>query len=75
MLGAIIGDVIGSRFELNNLKDTNFKLFTEESKFTDDTVLTVATANAILNKITDYGLCYKSYAKAYDNEEDMEKGF
>lgn len=67
MLGAIVGDVIGSRFELNNLKDTNFKLFTEDSKFTDDTVLTVATANAILNKITDFGQCYRSYAKAYGN--------
>jgi len=44
MLGAIIGDVIGSRFEAYNKKTTDFKLFTEKSIFTDDSVLTVAVA-------------------------------
>ena len=42
MLGSIIGDIIGSRFEFNNIKTTEFELVTKESKFTDDTILTVA---------------------------------
>lgn len=50
MLGAIIGDIVGSRFEFNNTKSESFKLFTKECSFTDDTICTVAVADAILNK-------------------------
>ena len=46
MLGAIIGDIVGSRFEFNNTKDFNFKLFIDECSFTDDTICTVAIADA-----------------------------
>lgn len=53
MLGAIIGDIVGSRFEFNNTRKRNFKLFTKECEFTDDTVCTVAVADAIA-KSTDY---------------------
>lgn len=49
MLGAIIGDIVGSRFEFNNTNSTDFELFTEESTYTDDTICTVAIADAILN--------------------------
>ena len=35
MLGAIIGDIVGSRFEFNNTDNYNFELFTEESTFTN----------------------------------------
>lgn len=49
MLGAIIGDIIGSRFEFNNTSDYKFKLFTKESNFTDDTICTIAIADAIVN--------------------------
>lgn len=49
MLGAIIGDIVGSRFEFNNTNRTDFELFTDESTFTDDTICTVAIADAILN--------------------------
>ena len=48
MLGAIIGDIIGSRFEFNNISDYKFELFTKESNFTDDTICTIAIADAIL---------------------------
>lgn len=48
MIGAIAGDIIGSVFELNNIKSTDFELFSPRSRFTDDTVLTVAVADAIL---------------------------
>lgn len=49
MLGAIIGDIVGSRFEFNNTNRTDFDLFTGESSYTDDTICTVAIADAILN--------------------------
>lgn len=51
MLGAIIGDIVGSRFEFNNTKDFNFKLFTDECSFTDDTICTVAIADAQLKRL------------------------
>lgn len=44
MLGAIIGDTVGSHYEFNNTKDYNFKLFHEDSNYTDDTVMTMAVA-------------------------------
>jgi ADP-ribosylglycohydrolase len=52
MIGAIIGDVIGSVFEWHNVKTTEFELFSRESKFTDDTVMTIALADALLSKQT-----------------------
>jgi ADP-ribosylglycohydrolase len=52
MLGAIIGDVIGSVYENEATKSEDFPLFTRFSRFTDDTVLTVAVADAILHRIS-----------------------
>ena len=50
MYGAIIGDIIGSRFEFDRGNKTrDFKLFTSESDFTDDTVMTVAVAEALMD--------------------------
>lgn len=50
MLGAITGDIIGSVYEFDSTKpEYNFPLFSNESKFTDDTVLTVALADSILS--------------------------
>lgn len=48
MIGAIVGDVVGSYFEHSPTKSTRFELFTEKSYFTDDTVLTVAVADWLL---------------------------
>ncbi|MCP1727637.1 ADP-ribosylglycohydrolase [Natronospira proteinivora] len=48
MLGAIAGDIIGSPHEFNNIRHTEFELFPAAADFTDDTVLTVAVAEAIL---------------------------
>ena len=45
MIGAIIGDIIGSRFEGMNSVPENFELLAEHSKFTDDTVHTIAKRN------------------------------
>ena len=66
MIGAIIGDVVGSRFEYrcNSIKTTEFDLFSDKCKFTDDTVLTIATADAILNN-KSYSDKYQEYGKLY----------
>jgi ADP-ribosylglycohydrolase len=50
MLGAIIGDIIGSTYEFNNTKNYNFELFAEGGNYTDDTICTIAVADAILNE-------------------------
>lgn len=64
MLGAIAGDIIGSVYEFDPIKTVDFPLFCKSSTFTDDTVLTVATADAILRNI-DYGRSYRSFARAW----------
>jgi ADP-ribosylglycohydrolase len=64
MLGAIAGDIIGSIYENFGTKRKDFRLFTPFSTFTDDTVLTVAVAHAILTS-QPYAPVLKSYAKKY----------
>jgi len=64
MLGAIAGDIIGSVYEGLPTKHKDFRLFTPNSTFTDDTVLTVAVAEAILTGC-DYGHVIKSYARRH----------
>lgn len=49
MLGAIIGDIVGSRFEFGEPPQTGFSLFTPECDYTDDTICTIAIADAIIN--------------------------
>ena len=49
MTGAIAGDIIGSVYEFDNIKTTDFPLFTDESDYTDDTIMTVAVADWLLN--------------------------
>lgn len=51
MFGAILGDIIGSPYEFdhNNIKTKDFPLFSRNSHFTDDTVMTIAIAEAVLN--------------------------
>lgn len=54
MIGAILGDIIGSRHEFNNIKTKDFELFTSDCCFTDDTVMTCAVASALLACRGDY---------------------
>lgn len=58
MLGAIIGDIIGSFYEWNNVKTIDFDLFPKEATFTDDTVMTLAVAKWLIEdkNHTDAGL-------------------
>ena len=61
IVGAIIGDIVGSRFEFCNCRSTRFDLFSSASRFTDDTVMTLAVADWLLNGgalesvMTDWG--------------------
>jgi ADP-ribosylglycohydrolase len=65
MLGAITGDIIGSVYEFTNVKpEFTFPLFVNDSEFTDDTVLTVALADSILNNFS-YSEKLKEYYKKY----------
>lgn len=66
MIGAIAGDIIGSVYEGFPIKTTEFELFTSNSRFTDDTVLTVAVADCILNG-KDYAKTFKEYGRLYPN--------
>ena len=56
MLGAIIGDIVGSVYEFDNIKTKDFPLFREDCRFTDDTVMTIAVRNAL---------------RIYDKEKDI----
>lgn len=69
MLGAIAGDIIGSVHELAGTKTRDFALFTTESHFTDDTVLTVVVADGLLHG-RDYVDLFHEYF-----ERDMLAGF
>jgi ADP-ribosylglycohydrolase len=48
MIGAIVGDIVGSIYEFNNIKTKEFQLFGKDCFFTDDTVMTLAVADALL---------------------------
>lgn len=64
MLGAIAGDIIGSVYEYDNAKTESFPLFSPGCTFTDDTVLTVAVADSILNG-KDYASALKEWGRLY----------
>lgn len=49
ILGAIIGDVVGRPYEFDNIKTKEFELVTERSRFSDDSIMTLAVANALRN--------------------------
>ena len=49
MLGAIVGDIVGSVYEFDNHRSKDFELFREDSKFTDDAILMIATADALMS--------------------------
>lgn len=71
MLGAIIGDIVGSVYEFNNTKRTDFPLFSDESNYTDDTVMSMAVAEALMDYFNDewhrfpVDSCLVKYANKY----------
>ncbi len=54
MIGAILGDVVGSRFEFRNHLSKEFPFLSDECCFTDDTVMTCALAQALMDSREDY---------------------
>jgi len=64
MLGAIVGDIVGSIYEFNNIKSKDFPLFQDHCQFTDDTILTIATADALMGD-WDFAGKYREYGKNY----------
>ena len=73
MIGSIIGDIVGSvyEFSVNNIKTKEFELFSKEGDFTDDSILTCATADWLLHRgnageyYAEYGLKYPSPMGGY----------
>ncbi len=74
MLGAIIGDVVGSIYERNNIKTKDFPLFSNRCFFTDDTVMTVAVAEAIMDggKEEDFVASMKNMGESIRTEATEE---
>ena len=66
MLGAIVGDIVGSVYEFHNYRGLDFPLFTPRSTFTDDSVLTFATAKVLLDGL-EYAATYQDFARRYPN--------
>lgn len=64
MIGAIIGDYIGSIYEMNNIKTTDFPLFSPTCRFTDDTVMSIAVADALMNGL-DMAATLRKYGRKY----------
>ncbi len=64
MLGAIIGDIAGSRWEFNPTNDYNFELFSDKNSYTDDTICTIAVADALLRH-KDFGLTIHEWCRRY----------
>ena len=64
MLGAIVGDIVGSRWEFAPTNDYDFEWLSEENGFTDDTICTVAVADALL-KERDFGKSIHDWCNRY----------
>jgi len=62
LIGAIIGDIVGSRFEFNNHRNKDFELFTKDCQVTDDSIMTLAVAKALM----EAGKTIKSSIGGYD---------
>lgn len=73
MLGAIIGDIAGSAYEFNRTNDYDFEMFNRDCGFTDDTICTVAVADAILEH-KDYGESLHEWCRRYPNPKGSYGG-
>ncbi|NBO37877.1 ADP-ribosylglycohydrolase family protein [bacterium] len=71
MIGALLGDIVGSVYENNPTKSTEFILFSDHSHYTDESVLTLAVADSLVH-FQGYQANLRKYAKAY---ADVPGGF
>lgn len=74
MIGAIIGDIVGSRFEWNNHRSKDFQLFTQECFATDDSIMTLAIGKALMESREDWSdlgeqavRCMQEVGRPYPN--------
>lgn len=71
MIGSIIGDIVGSRFEFDNISSKKFDLFNDDCFYTDDTVLTIATSYHIHRGFQSDGVDFSSsYLKFYQRHNE-----
>jgi len=68
MLGAIVGDIVGSIYEFDNHRSKEFALFGDEVTFTDDTVCTVALASALLDDLAPAPVL-QTWCRRYPNRD------
>ena len=66
MIGAIIGDMVGSAYEFSNSKNYNLELFKNHSTYTDDTILSFATLDVLLHQ-KDYTSAYHEWGNKHPN--------
>ena len=64
LYGALGGDFVGSIYERHNIKTKDFPLIDDRCRLTDDSILTMATADAICSKI-DYAICYHRWGNQH----------
>ena len=64
MVGAILGDIVGSVYEFSNIKTKDFPLFCQSSSYTDDSIMTIAVADWLLHK-GDLAKVMQYYGKKY----------
>lgn len=66
MIGAIFGDIVGSAYEWDPVKRKDFALIRHQATFTDDTVMTVAVAHALMTD-GDYVAALKRFGRRHPN--------
>ena len=77
MFGAVIGDIIGSTREFSHIKTKEFSLFPRGSEFTDDSIMTIAVGDALMDWMTDGGDLHQSFTdvmRAYYRVYPSPKG-
>jgi ADP-ribosyl-[dinitrogen reductase] hydrolase len=76
VIGAIIGDIVGSIYEFDNIKTKNFQLFSEKNEFTDDSIMTIATMQALLDGGTseDFIAKYQQLGNKYPSSYGLRFG-
>ena len=79
MIGAILGDIVGSPYEFHNIKKENFPLIQQKSRYTDDTVMTLAVARSLMDgygktdeEITEILITNMKNTEGCSRMQDME---
>lgn len=76
VIGAIVGDIVGSIYEFDNIKTKDFPLFSDNNEFTDDSIMTTATMQALLDGGTaeDFMANYQLFGNKYPSSYGVRFG-